>query len=103
MSSLRSDCHHLLTALSALEGDAAVTTMGVATEGVVSVMSTLTEHVKQLTAHCNVMLVNDSLRDWDSSQADRGSTPDTNAVSHQSFGYSLCGCVGVGRGGGLSV
>ena len=57
-------------------------TRSMAADGVGSSVSILTERVKQLTAHCNVMLVNDSLRDWDSSQADRElAATNINAVS----------------------
>ena len=89
-----------MTALMALE-ERDAPAGGMFEACVVSAMSTLTERVKQLTAHCNLILVNDSLRDWYSSQADKGSVVvDTNAVSgmcnHSMCvdprGYSLCGC-----------
>ena len=55
---------------------------GEASGDVTSSMVNLTERVKQLTAHCNVILVNDSLREWGSARGDRGSTaPNVNAVS----------------------
>ena len=39
--------------------------------GVTTAMQTVTERLHQLTAHCNVILVNDGLRDWHAAQADR--------------------------------
>ena len=54
-------------------------------DGVVHAMHSVTERFQQLSSHCNVVLVNDSLRDWHAAQEDSLEKPtttlDINAVS----------------------
>ncbi len=72
-----------MAAVAALEEEVRTTSrMGEMSGPVTDSMATLTDRVKQLTSHCNVILINDSLREWSSALADRKTaTPDTNAVS----------------------
>jgi len=81
VSSLHSDVQHLLDTLKALEREQMASEMGMASGKVTSSLTTLMDRVKQLTAHCNVTLVNDSLREWSMAQDSQTSPPATNAVS----------------------
>lgn len=86
--SLHSVCEKLMSAVVMLEQDQSRNKSSV--EGVVSAMQAVTERVQQLTAHCNVILLNDGLRDLHAAQADRAEMApgdvEVNAVS-------LVGCV----------
>lgn len=88
MLSLHSVCEKLMSAVVMLEQDQSRNKSSV--EGVVSAMQSVTERVQQLTAHCNVILLNDGLRDLHAAQADRAEMApgdvEVNAVS-------LVGCV----------
>lgn len=69
MLTLQSDCQKLVAAVITLEHEHMRSRSAV--EGVVSVMQGVVDRVQQLTAHCNVILVNDGLRDWHGAQTDR--------------------------------
>ena len=81
MSSLQSDVQHLLDTLRVLERVQMTSEVGVASGNVTAGLAMLMDRVKQLTAHCNVILVNDSLRDWGVALDSQTSVLDTNAVS----------------------
>lgn len=67
--SLHSDCEQLKSAVLALEEDKNRSKSS--KSAVNSCMHTIMERTQQLTAHCGVILVNDSLREWHAAQADR--------------------------------
>lgn len=67
--SLRMDNERLVSAVVVLEADQGRSRANL--EAVCVSMQALSERVLQLTAHCDVVLVNDSLREWHAAQADR--------------------------------
>ena len=94
MLSLRSECEKLVSAVAVLEEEKVRSR---ATVGAVSAsMQVVSERTQQLMANCNVILVNDGLREWHGAQAERPAhrlfvDVEANAVSWW---------VGIGREGG---
>lgn len=78
--SLQSECEKLVSAVAVLEEEKVRSR---ATVGAVSAsMQVVSERTQQLMANCNVILVNDGLREWHSAQADRSTVDvEANAVS----------------------
>lgn len=92
LQSLHLDCQKLVGTVITLEEDPMRSRTTV--EGVASAMQGVASRVQQLMAHCNVILVNDGLKDWHEAQADKAKKApgdlDFNAVSRKG-GVRGCG------------